>query len=160
MALANSVRSATALALPEAARSSPRTPSRRPHPSLLIKTNFRSAYPSISHLAGIPLGVFGVLYFMFWTLNLREFHRTGQDELVVNARDSDISEFKRLPLALSRRIDPRLYPTLVLIAPDGRVVFMDEGLSSYMGATPERFIAALDERMLADRPRWADHADH
>ena len=71
-------------------------------------------------------------------------------QLVVNARDSDISEFKRLPLALSRRIDPRLYPTLVLIAPDGKVVFMDEGLSSYMGATPERFIAALDERMLAD----------
>lgn len=30
-----------------------------------------------SELAGIPLGVFGLFYFTFWTLNLRAFQRTG-----------------------------------------------------------------------------------
>ena len=29
-----------------------------------------------SKVAGIPLGVFGLLYFAFWTLNLRAFQRT------------------------------------------------------------------------------------
>lgn len=30
-----------------------------------------------SKIAGIPLGVFGLFYFVFWSLNLRAFHRTG-----------------------------------------------------------------------------------
>lgn len=30
-----------------------------------------------SKLGGIPLGVFGLFYFSFWTLNLRAFQRTG-----------------------------------------------------------------------------------
>ncbi len=271
---------------------------------------------SISHVAGIPLGVFGVLYFMFWTLNLREFHRTGQDEyqtaltwgtglgalvslslatymfavlrspclyclvthssnlgalallwpyrrfrlpdfttnevwhfvamtaiailaasttyfanahrialaqiarlsqgeatvvdmpaeegvfhaikdipdalararkegryvlvfvyhpscggcrefkrhvyhtkafsdfaaarlvqVVINARDADLSDFGRLPVTLSRKIEPSLYPTLSLIAPDSRVVFFDEGLGDFLDATPARFIDVLQGKM-------------
>lgn len=31
-----------------------------------------------SAVAGIPLGVFGLFYFSFWTLNLRAFLRTGE----------------------------------------------------------------------------------
>lgn len=33
-----------------------------------------------SKIGGIPLGVFGVFYFTFWTLNLRAFQTTSNDE--------------------------------------------------------------------------------
>lgn len=67
--------------------------------------------------------------------------------LVVNARDADLSEFGRLPVKLSRSIEPRLYPTLSVIAADGRVLFFDEGLGDYLDAKPERFVSALTARM-------------
>jgi uncharacterized membrane protein/thioredoxin-related protein len=87
---------------------------------------------------------------VYQTKAFTDFATTRCVQLVVNAREADISEFQRVPVALSRKIDPRLYPTIVLIAPDGKVVFMDEGLGDYLDATPERFIAVLDRHMQSD----------
>lgn len=36
-----------------------------------------------STIGGVPLGVFGVMYFIFLTLGMRAFHRTGLSEYIV-----------------------------------------------------------------------------
>jgi len=87
---------------------------------------------------------------VYQTRVFEDFATTKLVQLVVNAAEADISEFKDVPVELSRRLDPRYYPTLALIAPDGDVVFLDEGMTDYVNSAPEKLVAALDSRMAAN----------
>ena len=75
-----------------------------------------------------------------------EFSRFAQDNLVqwiIDAQESDLTEFESLPVHLSKPIAPTLFPTAALIAPNGDVKWLDEGLETQTQSTPEAFVRQL-----------------